>query len=405
MNIIINIFMIIIIAAGGEALSIQHQFNISLWYLATDSSNRNAKLIQIGLPEQKVVKEVVLPSDMTVASALWSPDMQSIAAVILDREDLASDSPDSKIKLCIFSNTGEVKECRELSVLIMFRQPHDLLPAPIAWSENSRDLFVVVNQEVNNYQKLQVLALNTEPLTISATVNVNLDFDSIRVWEWAPDEKRAAVYTSNKELYAIDFTDNPAETFLLTSENPSWPAWSGDQRKLVYDTFIPLAPEDVDPLATDGEIQGAYKLSVAQWDENGVFAIEHLDTPVFNGREILPFGFSSTTGISDTDQLAFTNLEGIAEPPYGTRVTLYSMETNTSQVSYLWKVEHENSTLRINNLTWAPGGYYLAGEVCIGFGLLGADSCQIGIWTVEGDFIPVDTGYPENRDPQWLTNP
>lgn len=220
----------------------------SLWHLSSDEHMQHARLVQIDVVEQRIVQEIALPPDWYIASAIWSPNMQYISAVIQQGEGFW-EADKQPTKLCLFSNTGELLRCKVLYILVLTGGAYGTKLSPIAWSSDSQNIYVAISH-YNGYfdekRHVSIYTLDTPQLTVNDTVEVDLEWTAIHRWNWAPDVKRIAAYASvdisdmrrRDKLFIINFASNPASIVLSVPEPGGLFEWSYDQQALLYDTYI-----------------------------------------------------------------------------------------------------------------------------------------------------------------------
>lgn len=346
------------------------QPSLVLWILATDENSMNSKLVAFEITKQQIVDEVVLPSDYLVMSARWSPNMEYIAAIIGEKIDASTYGK----AICIFAATGETKWCQEFSILSV----GGFKPASIDWSSDSQFLAIVTsigsNRSLQRAARVTIINLERSPADLSVTVN----FEDIVIdeWMWLQDGI-AAIRGWNRarqssQLYAVKLTPQP-EYFLVASD--VGPALATSHNTILYGKLADLPDEA--------------PLEMATIDDGGHLFIQPLGQPQFDNT------------LLSAAELAFSREEKlvalVATEATTFQKALYVLDVDANAVSKIKAIDFV-----MDQLMWSPDSAYIAARVCSGPGL--NNQCRVEIFTMEGEQIRVDTGYPENRDPMWPIN-
>lgn len=352
-----------------------------LWFLNTDTQLQNAVLIGYDPVDQAVAEEVKLPTQMMVDFAIWSDDRQHILVGAKDEVDYSPDAVDS---LCLLNARGEENKCLEIS---SFTESEEVRLISAAWQAQSHSIFIAIDSPFGG--NLQIVSYDVEQGVKTSVDAINIEYTSIKAWQWATNTNRAAIETydwrtDSFEIYILEL--QPEVTYYkIDGENGHSPVWSSDENSLVY-RVVPS------PATTE--------LWVVSWNQTGVLAQHKIE--IFEAGDSTPF---STSGISALNQIAWVSYDLHDYPPIRT-ATLYTALNDDSglQAIQLGQIEDASvpSALRIDGLSWSPDGNYLVGEVCIG---IAPPQCKIGIWTTQSEFTVIETGHAEQTNPIWLPSP
>lgn len=349
----------------------QSQFR--LWFLTTDETHTNARLVAFDVAEKQIADEVVLPPGLTVASVSWSPDRTMIAAVVGEWENNVEFYGKG---VCVFSAVGETVWCRDFPILNI--SSGGFAPAPITWLQDSQQLYIVTVMQPSTSLEpaAQVLVIDVKQEQVASLYDISFADTVIDAWLWSPYADFAAIRGWNRiqqvyELYVAMLSSR--HEYSLVASNVSF-ALATSQLGVLYGTFVDHSDDVL--------------VEIATLDENGVQVVQSLGELKFNNESLSPAALSIS---SNGNSVALVSTYGQA---YQTAVFVLNLETNE-----LLQIVEVDFT--VDQLTWSPDNSLIAARVCEGPGF--NNRCHIDVFSLDGTTTSIDTGFPENRDPMWVS--
>ena len=205
MIIFTTLFLICVIGAWSKQYSPEAalaQNGPILWSLATDEEYQNASMIAFDVNAQSVVEEVVLPSELAVGVAYWSPDRSSIAAIVGEKRNALEFYGE---QVCVFSSLGVELWCADYPSYVMIHNPGRSVVPPISWSPDSSQLYTVTRTtEANQLRQDELLYVDViDVVDGSLKQRTPMGLGDIRIddWIWSDNLTYAVLFAWNRETH------------------------------------------------------------------------------------------------------------------------------------------------------------------------------------------------------------